>query len=122
MISLISVGYDRIDVHTAKKRGIMVTNTPDVLNDDVADLAMALILNTARQLPQADRFVREGKWLTGPQPLARKVSGSRLGIVGMGRIGKAIAHRAAAFQMSIAYTARSQKSDVPYRYFPTPKA
>ena len=92
------------------------------LNDDVADLALALMLAWARQVARADRFVRAGQWPTGPLPLGRKVSGARLGIVGMGRIGQAIAQRAAAFGMSIAYTARTAKAGLPYRYLPTAAA
>ena len=118
IISVFGVGYDGVDVAAAKARNIMVTHTPNVLNDDVADLAMGLMLSAARQLPAADRYVKEGQWLQGPMPLARKVSGARLGIVGIGRIGQAIAQRAAAFNMSIAYTARSQRAELPYAYYP----
>lgn len=123
MISVMGVGYDGVDVPAAKAAGAMVTHTPDVLNDDVADLAIGLMLSAARQLPAADRYVRAGEWAAkGPMPLARKMSGARIGIVGMGRIGQAIAHRAAAFGMSIAYTARSAKPALAYRYLPTAKA
>lgn len=118
LISVMGVGYDGIDVAAAKRRGIMVTHTPDVLNDEVADTAIGLMLCAARQLPAADRFVRAGEWLKGPMPLQRKMSGARLGIVGMGRIGKAIADRAKAFGMSIAYTARSAKPELPYAFHP----
>ncbi len=118
VISVMGVGYDGVDVAAAKARGIMVTHTPDVLNDDVADLALGLMLCAARQLPAADRFVRSGQWLQGNMPLARKMSGARLGIVGMGRIGQAIAHRAQAFGMAIAYTARSARPGLPHRYLP----
>lgn len=122
MISVMGVGYDGVDVQAAKARGIPVTHTPNVLNDDVADLAIGLALCAARQLPQADRYVRDGSWAAkGPMPLARKLSGGRMGIVGMGRIGQAIATRALAFGMSVAYTARSAKP-VPYRYLPDAKA
>jgi lactate dehydrogenase-like 2-hydroxyacid dehydrogenase len=111
------VGYDGVDVAAAKARGILVTHTPDVLNDDVADLALALALNIARRIPQADRYVREGRWAQqGPMPLATKMSGARMGIVGMGRIGQAIAERARAFGMSVAYTARSAKTNLPYTF------
>jgi lactate dehydrogenase-like 2-hydroxyacid dehydrogenase len=97
---------------------VIVGHTPDVLNDDVADLAIALALNAARRIPQADRYVRDGRWAAqGPAPLATKLSGARLGIVGMGRIGQAIAQRARAFGMHIAYTARSAKPDLPYTFF-----
>ncbi len=116
IISVMGVGYDGIDVAAAKQRGVMVTHTPDVLNDDVADLALGMMLSASRQLPQADRYVREGRWLNAAMPLARKMSGARLGIVGMGRIGKAIATRALAFGMSVAYTARSSKADLPHRF------
>jgi len=122
IISVFGVGYDGVDVAAAKARGVMVTHTPNVLNDDVADLAIGLMLAAARQLPAADRYVKEGKWPTGPMPLARKVSGARLGIVGIGRIGQAIAQRALAFNMSVAYTARSARADLPFRYFPSPAA
>ncbi len=122
VISIMGVGYDGVDVAAARARGVMVTHTPDVLNDDVADLALALMLAAARQIPAADRFVRDGSWTKGAMPLARKLSGGRLGIVGMGRIGQAIAHRALAFGMAIAYTARSTKPGLPYRYQPTAEA
>jgi len=123
IISVMGVGYDGIDVAAAKARGVQVTHTPDVLNDDVADLAIGLMLCAARQLPAADRYVRSGDWAAkGPMPLARKMSGARLGLVGMGRIGQAIARRASAFGMDIAYTARSARPGVPYRYLPTATA
>ena len=116
IVSVMGVGYDGIDVAAAKARGVVVTHTPDVLNDDVADLAIGLMLSTARQLPAADRYVRAGDWAKGPMPLARKMSGARLGLVGMGRIGQAIAQRALAFGMPVAYTSRSPRAGVPYRY------
>ena len=121
IISVFGVGYDGVDTQAAKARGVMVTHTPNVLNDDVADLAMGLMLAAARQLPAADRYVKEGKWPNGPMPLARKVSGTRLGIVGMGRIGQAIAQRALAFGMSVAYTARSAKAELPHPFYATPR-
>ncbi|MFO0125061.1 MAG: 2-hydroxyacid dehydrogenase [Betaproteobacteria bacterium] len=116
LISIMGVGYDGVDVAAAKARGITVTHTPNVLNDDVADLAIGLMLCAARQLPAAERYVRSGQWLKGPMPLARKMSGARLGLVGMGRIGQAIAQRAQAFGMQIAYHTRSPKVGVPYAY------
>ena len=122
VISVMGVGYDGVDVAAAKARGVVVTHTPDVLNDDVADLALGLMLSTARQLPAADRFVRSGDWLKGNMPLARKMSGARLGIVGMGRIGQAIAQRALAFNMAVAYTARSAKPELPHCYLPSAAA
>lgn len=122
IISVFGVGYDGIDVQAAKDRGIVVTHTPDVLNDDVADLALGLLLSVARHIPQADRFVRNNDWLDGPFPLTKKLTGARLGIVGLGRIGQAIAKRAQAFDMKISYTARSAKADLPYPYYPSAKA
>jgi hydroxypyruvate reductase len=122
MISIFGVGYDKVDVAAAKERGIPVTHTPNVLNDEVADLAIGLMLSVARRIPQADRYVRDGLWETkGPMPLARKVSGARLGIVGLGRIGQAIAQRAQAFGMSIAYTGRTRRPEIPHPYYPSAK-
>jgi len=118
MITVFGVGYDGVDVAAARARGIPVTHTPGVLNDDVADLALGLLISAARRIPQADRFVRGGEWLKGPIPVARKVAGSRLGVVGMGRIGQAIAQRALAFRMDVAYTARSPRENLPYTYHP----
>lgn len=118
MVSIMGVGYDGVDVASALKRGVVVTHTPNVLNDEVADLAIGLMLSVARRIPQADHYVRSGRWGTeGAMPLARKVSGARLGIVGLGRIGQAIADRAAAFGMSIAYTARSAKPGLVYPFY-----
>lgn len=122
IISVMGVGYDGIDVAAARARNVVVTHTPDVLNDDVADLALGLMLSLARAIPQADAYVRAGKWVQGPMPLQRRMSGSRLGIVGIGRIGQAIATRAQAFGMPIAYTARSPRTTLPYRYLPSVKA
>lgn len=122
IVSIMGVGYDGVDVTAAKARGVMVAHTPDVLNDDVADLALALMLNIARRIPQAERHVRDGQWPAGPMPLASKMSGARLGLVGMGRIGQAIALRALAFGMPIAYTARSAKPGLPYAFHATPQA
>jgi hydroxypyruvate reductase len=122
MISVFGVGYDRYDVVASRERGIPITNTPDVLTDDVADMGIALMLALSRSVPQADKYVREGKWTSGPMPLARKVSGARLGIVGLGRIGSAIARRAAGFDMRIAYTSRKKVAYSPYTYYPTPAA
>ena len=116
IISVMGVGYDGVDVAAAKAKGVMVTHTPDVLNDDVADVAIGLMLCASRQFPQADRFVREGKWTQGAMPLQRKMSGARLGLVGMGRIGQAIAKRAIGFGMSIAYHSRTPKAELPYKF------
>lgn len=120
IVSIVGVGYAGVDVSAALTRRIMVTHTPGVLNDEVADLAIGLMLSVARGIPQADQYVRTGRWAReGPMPLTRKVSGARLGIVGLGRIGQAIARRAQAFDMSIAYTARSAKPDLAYSFYPT---
>ena len=118
IVSCMGVGVDAIDLAQARTRGIAVTNTPDVLNDDVADLGIALLLMTARHLALSDRYVRDGRWKRlGNQALSTKVSGKRLGIVGMGRIGKVMARRAAAFDMTIDYHTRNP-ADVPYRHWP----
>lgn len=122
MISVFGVGYDGVDVAAARARGVPVTNTPDVLTEEVADLGIALMLSISRRIPQADKYVREGKWPGGPFPLTRKVTGARLGIVGLGRIGQAIADRAQAFGMSIAYTTRTRRDDSPYAYYPSAEA
>jgi lactate dehydrogenase-like 2-hydroxyacid dehydrogenase len=119
IISVMGVGYDGVDVAAAKARGVVVTHTPGVLNDDVADLAIGLMLCAARQLPAADRHVREGRWPAGNVPLARKMSGARLGLVGMGRIGQAIAQRALAFGMSVAYHTRNARPELPYVHHAT---
>lgn len=119
IISVMGVGYDGVDVAAARARGVVVTHTPNVLNDDVADLAMGLMLSVSRALPQADSFVKAGQWAQGPFPLQRKMSGCRLGIVGMGRIGQAIATRALAFGMAVSYTARNARPALPYRFVPS---
>ncbi|EKN3943182.1 2-hydroxyacid dehydrogenase [Yersinia enterocolitica] len=119
LISDFGVGYDGIDVAAARERDIAVTHTPGVLTDDVADLAMGLILATSRQIPGAQRFIEEGAWQKGGYPWTRKVSGARLGIIGMGRIGRTIAKRAAAFDMSIAYTDRAALADMDYTFYAT---
>lgn len=119
LISICGVGYERVDLVAAKARGIAVTFTPDVLNDDVADLAMGLLLSLTRQIHAADQFTRAGRWLKETFPLTRKPSGGRLGIVGLGRIGTAIARRAAAFDMQISYTSRHARDDVSYPYYPS---
>lgn len=111
------VGLDRIDVDAARRRGVIVTNTPDVLNDCVADLAIGLTIATLRRMIPADRYVRAGNWPQGPMPFARKVSGKSMGILGLGRIGRAIARRAEAFDMHIAYHGRKPQTDVTYKYY-----
>jgi lactate dehydrogenase-like 2-hydroxyacid dehydrogenase len=120
VISHFGVGYETVDVDAAGKRGIKVTNTPDVLTEEVADLAIALVLATLRRIPQGDRYVREGKWLKGAMPLADTAQGKTLGIVGMGRIGQAIAKRGLALNMQVAYQGPNRKAALPYRYFADP--
>ena len=122
VISHFGVGYDTVDVEAARKRGITVTNTPDVLTEEVADLAIALLLATVRRVPQGDRYVRDGKWLKGPMALTESLQGRTLGIVGMGRIGPSIAKRAAACNMKIAYQGPRRKADLPYAYHADPLA
>ena len=122
LISNFGVGVDQIDLDAAKKRGIIVTNTPDVLNDCVADCAMALVLNTLRKFPQAEAWLRSGYWPTrGPYPLTTSVGGKVLGVLGLGRIGEAIAKRALGFGMTIRYHNRNRKN-VPYAYDADPVA
>ncbi|UPQ84744.1 2-hydroxyacid dehydrogenase [Pseudomonas knackmussii] len=110
------VGYDAIDVAAARARGIPVSNTPEVLNDCVADLAFGLVIDCARQLSRADRFVRVGKWPSGGLPLATRVSGKRLGIVGLGRIGEAVARRSSGFDMQVQYHNRRPVESSVYGY------
>lgn len=110
------VGYDSVDAIAAADYGIAVTNTPDVLTDDVADFSIGMILSTSRLLVKGDRYVREGQWLQGLMRLGKSVTGKKLGIVGLGRIGEAIAHRATALKMSVSYHNRNPK-EVPYPYY-----
>jgi len=113
------VGYETIDVAAAHARDIQVSNTPDVLTDCVADLAWGLILASSRRLCAADRYVRQGKWggtHDGRFPLGARVTGKRLGILGLGRIGEAIAQRGTGFGMQIRYHNRRERADVPWTY------
>ena len=112
-----SVGVDAIDLAAAKARGVVVTNTPGVLTDCVADLGMALTLAVARRVVEADRYVRSGQWPKGAFSFGTKLGGKTMGIVGMGRIGQALAQRAAAFGMNVVYHSRHKKPDVTYRYY-----
>lgn len=122
MIAIFGEGYDFIDVTAAKAKGIAVTYTPGLASDDAADLAMGLILSAARRIPQAERFLRAGDWVSEPFPLSRKVCGSRLGCVGSGRIAQALAQRAQAFGMSVAYTDASASSALPWSFYPSLEA
>lgn len=117
IVSNFGVGYDTVDAAAAAKRGVVVTNTPEVLNEEVADLTLGLLLATVREIPQADRFLREGKWLKGAYPLGLTLRDRTVGIVGMGRIGKAIARRIEAFGLPIAYHTRTAQADLPYRHY-----
>mgnify|MGYP000990315943 CR=1 FL=1 len=103
LVSCFGVGVDAIDVAHARKRGIAVTNTPDVLTEDVADLALSLLMATVRRIAFGDRFVRAGRWLKETPPLTASLQGRKVGIVGLGRIGQAIARRCAAFNTEIGY-------------------
>lgn len=119
IVSSVGVGYDNVDAAEAAKRGIVVTNTPDVLNDEVADLTIGLLLATLRKIPQADRYLRAGQWLKAAFPLSSTLRARKVGIVGLGRIGKAIAKRLEGFDVSIAYHGRTQQKDIAYSYHPT---
>ncbi|MEO5669116.1 MAG: 2-hydroxyacid dehydrogenase [Ramlibacter sp.] len=119
VISSFGVGLDKIDVAAAHARGIPVGYTPDVLNDCVADTAIALMLDAGRGVSAADRFVRRGEWKRGQFPLMRKVSGANLGVVGMGRIGRAIALRSAGFEMAVRYHSRNPVADVAWKHEPS---
>lgn len=118
IVANFGVGYDSVDVDAATERGVVVTNTPGVLDDEVADTALALLLMTVRELGRAEQYLRAGRWAAeGPYPLtAATIAGRSLGILGLGRIGEAIARRAEAFRMTVSYHNRSEK-DVPYRYY-----
>ncbi|MGH6975863.1 MAG: 2-hydroxyacid dehydrogenase [Stellaceae bacterium] len=118
IVASMSIGLDHVDLAAAKARGIRVTNTPRVLTDDVADLAIGLMVAVSRRLVVADRYVRDGSWLKGPMPLQSKLGGTTLGVLGMGRIGQAIAKRAAAMNMTIVYHGPRPKPELPYRFYP----
>ena len=113
-----AVGFDHIDIETAKARGVNVTNTPDVLTNDTADIGVILLLNVARRAVEGDAFVRAGLWQGGNAfPLGVTLSDKKAGIVGLGRIGQAVAKRLAAFEMEISYHGPNEKPDQPYRYY-----
>lgn len=117
IISVYGVGLDAVDLNLARERGVAVTNTPNVLNDDVADLALGLMISVARRIPAGEAHVRSGKWATQSFPLVTKMSGKRLGILGLGSIGKAIAKRAQGFDMAISYHGRAKQADQPFTYY-----
>src|SRR6266851_4168747 len=117
IVSVFGVGVDNIDLKAARERNIPVTNTPGVLTDEVADLAIGLMLASARRILLADRYVRDGSWRSkGPIPLGRGVGGKTMGVVGLGGIGRAIADRGAAFRMRVIYHGPRRKPDAPYEY------
>ncbi|MDR3098966.1 MAG: 2-hydroxyacid dehydrogenase [Paraburkholderia sp.] len=121
LIATNGVGFERIPVDFARSRGITVTNTPDLLNAAVAELTIGLVLALLRQLPQADRFVRSGAWGRGAFALGSSLAGKRVGIVGMGRIGKELARRLAPFGVEIAYFGRTRQA-LPLEWFAQPAA
>jgi lactate dehydrogenase-like 2-hydroxyacid dehydrogenase len=119
LISNFGVGYDHVDAKWAGAHGITVTNTPDVLNEEVADTALGLLLCTLREFPQADRYLRAGKWPKAPYPLTKAtLQGRIVGMVGMGRIGRAIAKRLEAFNAKVVYHSRNPQSGVACKYYP----
>ncbi len=118
-VSSFGVGYDHINAKWAGEHGIIVTNTPEVLDEEVADSALGLLLCTVREFPQADRYLRAGKWLKGQYPLTKATLRNRtVGMVGMGRIGKAIARRLEASRVPVVYHSRNQQPGVSYKYYP----
>lgn len=116
IVTNFGVGYDTTDVAQAVARGIRVTHTPDVLTDCVADTALGLVLDVFRRFGASERFLREGRWESGGFPLTRRFSGSTVGVLGLGRIGQAIARRAAAFDATILYTTRRPVEGVPWEH------
>ena len=117
IISNFGVGVDNIDLDAARARGIKVTNTPEVLNDAVAEMTLALMLAACRKIVDADRFTREGRWAEGSYGLTGELTGATAGILGLGRIGKEIARRCLAFNMRVVYHGRSPQKFVPYPYY-----
>lgn len=122
LIANFGVGYDSIDAAAAAKRGIVVTNTPDVLNDEMGDFTVGLLLATVRALPQAERHLRAGHWLDRPFPLGNTLRGRSIGIAGMGRIGRVIAKRLSGFDLPICYHSRNRVPDLAYPHYPDLKA
>jgi lactate dehydrogenase-like 2-hydroxyacid dehydrogenase len=119
IVASFGVGYDHVDAKWAGEHGIVATNTPDVLNEEVADTALGLLLCTVREFPQGERYVRAGKWLEKAYPLSKAtLRDRRVGMVGMGRIGKAIARRLEAFGVPVVYHTRNAQPDLPYRHYP----
>lgn len=119
IVASFGVGYEHIDARAAAEREIIVTHTPGVLDDEVADTAMALTLMAVRRLPQAERYLRSGQWPKGTFPLTASLRGRTMGILGLGRIGRAIAERAKSFGLSVVYHGRRAQAGTPYPYFGT---
>ena len=119
VIGNFGVGYDSIDIPEAARRGVIITNTPDVLNEEVADTALGLLLSTVRELPQAEAYMRAGRWAKeGDYPLTRaSLRDRKVGMIGYGRIGKAIGRRLEAFGVPICYFGRRKQADVPYPFY-----
>ncbi|NCC22119.1 MAG: 2-hydroxyacid dehydrogenase [Alphaproteobacteria bacterium] len=117
IIAQFGVGYDNIDLGAVRDHQLALTNTPDILTEDTADIAFALILAVARRIVEGDMFVRVGKWASGSLPLGTSLQDKTVGILGLGRIGKAIARRADAFGMNVLYHGPNEKRDEPYRYY-----
>jgi len=117
IISNFGVGYDSIDTDAAKARNIRVTNTPDVLNDAMAEITIGLMICLARQIPQAERYLRAGKWPKSAFGLQSELTGKTVGIAGLGRIGKEVATRCQAMKMRVVYYGRNRQNNVPYTYY-----
>jgi lactate dehydrogenase-like 2-hydroxyacid dehydrogenase len=117
IIANFGVGYDTIDTKAARERNIRVTNTPNVLNDAMAEITIGLMIALARRLPQADQYVRQGKWPGGAFPLQSELNGKTVGILGLGRIGKEIATRCQAMRMRVVYHGRHRQELEPFVYY-----
>lgn len=117
IVANFGVGYDSIDTRAARERNIRVTNTPNVLNDAMAEITIGLMVSLARRLPQGDQYVRQGRWPQGNFPLQAEMNGKTLGILGLGRIGKEIAVRAQAMKMRVVYHGRHKQADEPYVFY-----
>ena len=119
MVSSFGVGYDHVDAKWAGSHGLLVSNTPDVLNEEVADTAIGLLLCTVREFPQAERYLRAGQWpQKGDYRLTASLRDRTVGMVGLGRIGRAIARRLDAMRVPVVYHSRRAQTDVPYRHYP----